>query len=273
MGSDHNVPTLAIIRVTQQTAMRATRIWVNQGVFHRPKADAPELSAKDERHRFELGEVRLTTSGIGTEVKWHVQTPCVASLFVVSDWLLRAQAPFVLRFYISGWFEEFYQTSTETIARLEAIIARGDRHFPVRTFVQQVEISKSILAPLVVDASSATSKIDELAIECVYNRENKRFNVTSVGKQSLIAKVYGDVESSFPRQSTGSYSDAVNVGYIDVLESGKPRADHVLAALRFPNNTVYWVPYHRLILPVLGQSRNDAVRVVSQFGSIGFKVI
>ena len=253
--------------------MRATRIWVNQGAFQRVSAETPELSAKEERQRFELGEVRITSGSIGSEIKWHVQTPCIASLFVVSDWLLKAQAPFVLRFYISGWFEEFYQTATQAIARLEAIIARGDRHFPVRTFVQQVEISKSILAPLVLDASTSVSTIDDVAIECVYNRENQRFNVTAVGKQSLIAKVYGDVESSFPRQSTGSYSDAVNLGYIDVLQSGKPRADHVLAALRFPNNTVYWVPYHRLILPVLGQTKSDAVKVVSQFGSIGFKVI
>ena len=253
--------------------MRASRIWVNQGTFERVRADSEELTAAEERRRFDQGEVRLTSGEIGTEIKWHAQTPCIASLFVVSDWLLKAKAPFVLRFYISGWFEEFYQTAAEANDRLEAIISRGDRHFPVRTFVQQVDISKTILAPLLTDANDQRDKIDDVAVECVYNRENHRFNVASVGKRSLIAKVYGDIESSHPRQTTGSYSDAVNEGYLDVLQSGKPRADHVLAALRFPNNNVYWVPYHRLILPVIAHTKHEAVKVISQFGSVGFKVI
>lgn len=261
------------MRLARLKAMRATRIWVKQGVFERVGVDAQELSAVEERRRFENGDVRLTSGEIGTEIKWHAQTRCITSLFVVADWLIKSRAPFVLRFYVSGWFEEFYQTATETADRLEAIISRGDRHFPVRTFVQQVEIANSILAPLLIDAKSSADKLDDLAVECVYNRENNRFRVSAVGKHSLIAKVYGDVESSHPRQTTGSYSDAVNAGYVEVLQSGKPRADHVLAALRFPNNNVYWVPYHRLILPMLGHAHGDSVKVVSQFASVGFKVI
>ncbi len=253
--------------------MKATRIWVKQGTFERASADAPTLDATEERGRFESGDVRLTCGEIGTEIKWHAQTRCITSLFVVTDWLTRAKAPFVLRFYVSGWFEEFFQTAVEAANRLEAIISRGDRHFPVRTFVQQVEIANSILAPLLNDAKASLDKLDDLAVECVYNKDNNRFRVSAVGKHSLIAKVYGDVESSHPRQTTGSYSDAVNAGYVEVLQSGKPRADHVLAALRFPNNNVYWVPYHRLILPVLGHTKDYSVKVVSQFASIGFKVI
>ncbi len=253
--------------------MRATRIWVKQGAFERDGIDAQELTAAEERRRFENGDVRLTSGEIGTEIKWHAQTRCITSLFVVADWLASSKAPYVLRFYVSGWFEEFYQTAADAADRLEAIISRGDRHFPVRTFVQQVEIANSILAPLLIDAKASAAKLDDLAVECVFNRENNRFKVSSVGKYSLIAKVYGDVESSHPRQTTGSYSDAVNAGYVEVLQSGKPRADHVLAALRFPNNNVYWVPYHRLILPVIGHSKGDSVKVVSQFASVGFKVI
>ncbi len=253
--------------------MKATRIWVKQGTFERASADAPTLDATEERGRFESGDVRLTCGEIGTEIKWHAQTRCITSLFVVTDWLTRAKAPFVLRFYVSGWFEEFFQTAVEAANRLEAIISRGDRHFPVRTFVQQVEIANSILAPLLSNEKASLDKLDDLAVECVYNKDNNRFRVSAVGKHSLIAKVYGDVESSHPRQTTGSYSDAVNAGYVEVLQSGKPRADHVLAALRFPNNNVYWVPYHRLILPVLGHTKDYSVKVVSQFASIGFKVI
>ena len=229
--------------------------------------------AASDKRRFEAGQVRITSGDVGTEIKWHAQTPCVTSLFFVMDWLRNAKGPFVLRFYISGWFEEFYQTQPEVTQRIEAIIARGDRHFPVKTFIEQVETHKNNLAPLLVNSLQKIDEIDEHCVECVYNRNAGRFEVQRVGRKSLIAKVYGEIESSFPRQSIGSYSEAVSLGYKEVLESGKPRADHVLAALRFPNNNVYWVPYHRLILPSLGLPKSDSVKVVSQFGKIDFKII
>ncbi|MDE2384188.1 MAG: hypothetical protein KGO53_06175 [Alphaproteobacteria bacterium] len=253
--------------------MQGRRFWVELGVIQHEPGDAVETSPASEKKRFEAGGVRVTSGNIGTEIKWHAQTRCISSLFVVLEWLRGARAPFVLRYYVSGWFEEFYKTAGEASQRIEAIIARGDRHFPVRTFVEEVEPVKTVLAPLLVDALNAKDHVDDYSVDCVYNRMASRFDVLRVGKKSLIARVYGDVESSHPRQTIGSYSDAVSAGYREVLESGKPRTDHVLAALRFPNNSVYWVPYHRLILPKHGNASVDGVKVISQFGKIGFKVI
>src|SRR5438128_2632287 len=109
--------------------MKATKYWIDNGMMSRVSDDAVPLSAMEERKRFEAGNVRLTTGDIGTEVKWHVQTRCLASLFVVLDWLRDARGPFVLRFFASGWFEEFYATAREASVRIDAVISRGDRHF------------------------------------------------------------------------------------------------------------------------------------------------
>ena len=58
----------------------------------------------DDRSHFERGHVRVTSGSAGTEVKWNVQSPCVASLFVAKEWLQSNNSPCVLRFYAGGWF-------------------------------------------------------------------------------------------------------------------------------------------------------------------------
>ncbi len=251
---------------------KSSRIWVTQGVFHHQEEDAVKLTATEERRKFEVGEVRITTSEIGTEIKWYAQTPCMASLFVISDWVHKAQAPFVLRFNISGWFEEFYQTAPEVIGRLDAIIARADRHFPVRTFVEEVDPEKTKVAGLLMDIIQKKVEPHDYAVECLYNPTADRFDVERIGDKSTIAQVYGTFLTSFPCTGT-SYADRVSDGYREVLASGKPRVDHVIAAMRFPDNQVHWVPYHRLILPRTDAGSNGGVSVVSQIAPVSFKII
>ena len=236
------------------------------------RADSEELTVAEERRRFDQGQVRLTSGEIGTEIKWHAQTPCITSLFVILDWVRSAKAPFILRFYVSGWFEEFYQTTAEVTQRIEAIIARADRHFPVRTFVEEVEPKTTVVADLLMDILSKRKPPAEYAVVCAYNQVADKFDVESVGEKSPIAKFYGTFLSSFPCTG-GSYGDRVSAGYREVLSTGRPRTDHVLAAFRLPDNQVHWVPYHRLILPTLDVSKKNSVSVISQISPVGFKVI
>jgi hypothetical protein len=119
--------------------MQGSRFWVVKGAVERLKPVSSDTDAREDKKRFEEGDVRVTSGDIGTEIKWHAQSPCIASLFYLLDWMRGAKAPFVLRFHVSGWFEEFYETAAGASPRIEAIIARGDRHFPVRTFVEEVE--------------------------------------------------------------------------------------------------------------------------------------
>jgi hypothetical protein len=253
--------------------MKATRFWVANGIMRRVDEGAAPLTAQEERKSLESGEVRLTTGEIGTELKWHVQTPCVASLFVIIDWLRGAHGPYVLRFFASGWFEEFYTTASEAAVRIDAIISRGDRHFPVRTFVQKVETREKSLSSLIQHCLTTTHLPEDYLVDCTFEHNTERFVVDRVGPRSLMGRLYGQSDNSFAHQSTGSFSEAVSEGYREVLTTGRPRTDHVLAALRLSNNQVHWVPYHRLILPQIKDGRTYGVKVVADAAKINFKVI
>ena len=238
----------------------------------RPQQASSDAKPSEDRKHFDRGGVRLTTGNVGTEIKWHVQTPCIGSLFAVMDWVTSVSAPYALRFYLSGWFEEFYQTPKAVIERLDAIIRNGDRHFPISTFIYEIEPSEKLLTPLLSDCFDRKISPDSYAIDCVLDETSQRFVVERVGENSPIAKFYGVYPSSFPCQA-GSYGDMVAQGYRHVLNSGKPRADHVLAAFRLPDNQIHWVPYHRLILPLHSIEKRTAVSVISQISPISFKVI
>jgi hypothetical protein len=252
--------------------MVATRLWIANGAIEKNTDSSSELSLAEERRRFREGQVCFTTGRSGTELRWHVQTPSFSSLFVAMDQMNKAQTPIVLRFFLSGWFEEFYNSAVDAHRRIDEIVARGDRHFPIKTFVEEIDPAKSHLADILVDVLTAKHPPAEYSVDCVYNKTADRFDVDRIGPKSPIAKFYGTFLTSFPCAGT-SYSDRVSDGYRHVLSSGKPRTDHVLAAFRLPDNEVHWVPYHRLILPVSNSGKGETVSVISQISPINFKVI
>jgi hypothetical protein len=253
--------------------MHGQRYWVENGELSELIADAPEISPQEQRKKFNAGHVRLTTGELGTEIKWSVLSPCLASLFFINDWLTVATGPFVLRFYASGWFEEFHETYKDVNRRLDEIIVRGDRHFTTRTLIKEFSIKKTELTPLLNDCISQTSTAQEYAVECVYEDNTQQFLVQSIGPKSAISRVYGSFLSSFPCQTAGSYGQSVSEAYKQVLNSGKPRYDHVLAAMRMPDNEVFWVPYRRLVLPKLAMGGKHSVLVVSEITSVDIQLI
>jgi hypothetical protein len=85
--------------------------------------------------------------------------------------------------------------------------------------------------------------------------------------------VWGTFTSSPPCQSAGSYGNSVNATYEDVLRSDKPRYDHVLAALRLPDNALHWVLHHRVVLPRLESNGVRRVRVISQIARVDIRVL
>jgi hypothetical protein len=253
--------------------MDGQRFWVKNGKLGPQKGKSPSSSHFEERKKFFDGQVCLTTGHRGTEIKWVTLSPCLSSLFVVDEWLLTAQAPYTLRFYVSGWFEEIYETYYDVSRRLEEIISRGDRHLARRTYVQEVEPSKSLLTPLLNDCYLNRISPEEYAVECFFDEASRQFLVDKVGAKSPIGKFYGTFLSSFPCQPVGSYNDIVNEGYWEVLSTGKPRTDHIMAAFRLPDNQVHWVPYQRLILPSVAAEGQERVAVISEISNISFNVI
>jgi hypothetical protein len=253
--------------------MNGRKYWVENGKLVTQSQSCAPLSPVEERKKYDLGHVRITAGIQCIELKWVVQAPCLASLFFTQDWLKDANAPVLLRFYVSGWFEELFQSKNDAIRRLDTIIARGDRHFTSRTLIKEFSIDEAPLTPLLTDCLKEKTVAAEYAVECIYEVTTNQFLVDRIGPKSMISKVWGDFPSSFPCQSAGSYGHAVSQAYSEVLNSGKPRYDHVLAAMRMPDNDVFWVPYRRLVFPRTSANRKPAVMVVSEITPVDIQLI
>ena len=127
--------------------MNTATYWVCEG--HPCKVDGALVDRTEgERRRLQrLGFVRVVSGPTGTEIKWATLSPCQASLFFVSDWLTELAAPYVLRYYLAGWFEESFHGSGDAGARIVEIIARGDIHLMWRVFVQRSDPSPGGMPP------------------------------------------------------------------------------------------------------------------------------
>jgi hypothetical protein len=238
--------------------MRGQRLWVHHGKLD-PLLVQNAYSPEQEETLLQSGSVRLTTGDLGTEVKWVVNSPCVTSLFNAIQWLPTVRPPYILRFFAVGWFEEVYREAPAAVKRIEQVLARGDRHFTSRVFIKEAKELSGPIPAAMAEALQGQNISQEHSVDCSYDENSDLFRVDRVGIKSAIGRVWGTYTSSHPCQSVGSYGDPVNETYKEVLRSNKPRYDHVLAALRLPDNALHWVPYHRVVYPRLDVDGKRAV--------------
>jgi hypothetical protein len=253
--------------------MQGQRYWIAGG-NKLPDSSIEHVLDGVEAERFNHdGAVRVTTGSLGTEIKWSVFSPCFASLFYVIEWLSAASLPIVLRFYLSGWFEETCFTVGQAINRIEQIIAKSELHLTRRTFVEEFDPKGKMLPPILQKTWADHTVSPENSIDCVYEEQSRNFRVDRIGSQSTIAKYYGMSPVSYACKSGNSYDEVVSEGYAQVLRSGKPRYDHVLAAMRMPDNIVRWVPYQRIVVPRRNSERLQIVSVVAEIANVEISLI
>ena len=253
--------------------MQGQRFWIAGG-RKLPDSSIEHILDDVETERFSHnGAVRVTTSSLGTEIKWSVFSPCFASLFYVVEWLPVASLPIVLRFYLSGWFEESCFTVNQAINRIEQVIAKSELHLTRRTFVEEFDPKGKMLPPMLQKTWSDHTVSPENSIDCVYEEQSHKFRVDRIGSQSTIAKFYGMSPVSYACKSGNSYDEVVSEAYTHVLRSGKPRYDHVLAAMRMPDNVVRWVPYQRIVVPRHSDEKLQSVSVVAEIANVEISLI
>lgn len=250
---------------------KSRRYWVEYGVLCSAKSEV--IGPGDEAESFGKGHVRLTTGELGTEIKWTVLSPCTTSLFTVCDWMKTAVGPFVLRYFESGWFEEFHDRAEEAGLRIADIIARGDHHFSRRTMIKEFELEKASLSPFLKSCISGETNAGEYAVECAFEDTSQKFHVEKVGAKSTIRRIWGPYLSSFPCQTRGPYNESVSKAYADVILKGRARYDHVLAAMSMPNYDVFWVPYQRLLMPKKRQSERTSVLIFTEVSKVSIQPI
>jgi hypothetical protein len=252
--------------------MRGRRFWVHHGKLEPLLGDAL-TNSEDEDRFFQQGGVRLTTGDLGTEIKWVVNSPCVSSVFKAMQWLPSVKPPYILRFFAIGWFEEVYREPAAAVRRLEQVLVRGDRHFTGRVFIKESSSDSKLLPHVLKDVLNGQGVSEDYSVDCTYDENSHLFKVERVGFKSAIGRVWGTFTSSHPCQSAGSYGDPVNATYEDVLKNNRPRYDHVLAALRLPDNALHWVPYHRIVFPRRNNKGEAGVAVVSQIARVDIQVL
>ena len=253
--------------------MHGQRFWIAGG-RKLPDSSIDYVLDEVETERFNHdGAVRVTTGPLGTEIKWSVFSPCFGSLYYAIEWLPMASQPIVLRFYLSGWFEETCFTAGHAINRIEQIIAKSELHLTKRTFVEEFDPNGRMLSPMLQKIWNDHAVSPENSIDCVYEEQSHKFRVDRIGSQSTIAKYYGMSPVSYACKSGNSYDEVVSEGYAQVLRSGKPRYDHVLAAMRMPDNVVRWIPYQRIVVPRHNSERLQCVSVVAEIADVAISLI
>jgi hypothetical protein len=253
--------------------MRADIQWIYQG---RPLGERPrdgDVPMDDRELLDRVGAVRVVSGELGTEIRWSVLSPCFASLFHVSEMLLDLPAPYMLRYFLAGWFEEQYQTGVEARRRIVDLVWRGDIHLTANVFVREFEPGNRKMPDLLRHVWMDGNAMPDYSVDCVYEESSGRFRVDRIGPKSTIARLWGVTPASYPCLNGGSYDRTVGAAYGEVLKQGRPRYDHVYAAMRTPDDTIVWIPYQRVIVPKRFTAAARAVSVVTEICKVDIDIV
>lgn len=253
--------------------MTAEVFWIEHG---RRGAGRPGNLGEclDDNHLLHrAGCVRVVTGELGTEIRWSVFSPCFASLYFAAETLLDLPGPYILRYFLVGWFEETYDEASTAQARIHEIIARGDIHLMQRVFVREFDPSGHAMPSLLQDTWMDGAATPDYSVDCVYEESSGRFRVARIGPKSTIARLWGLEPVSYPCINGGSYDRTVSAAYNDVLKSGRPRYDHVYAAMKTPDESVMWIPYQRVIMPKHLAAGRRAVSIVTEIAKVDIHIV
>ena len=253
--------------------MDTQEFWIKDGaIVARPvKADGSNYTAKALFDSFNL--ISLDTGPRGTSLKWNMASANWSSLLFALNFVHTCTAPFNLRYFNSGWFEETVPTAHETGIRVEQLIFKSDIYFSQRAY-SAVQIPDLKVMPtklrLAMEAGSAS---DEDAVVCSIDTIRQSSHVEQVGRNSLVASIWGVSPVSFPCMSGHSYDRVVSQSYFTAISTGRPVYDHVLAVMVRPDGEHHWMGYQRVIIPeTRANGTKRHVRVVSDLSPVNINL-
>jgi hypothetical protein len=252
--------------------MNGVTMWIRDGAFAaRPKKDnGAEFQDKTLLDQF--GMVRIHTDSDGTTVQWSMACPNWASLMLTAKLMAACAAPFTLKYFSSGWFTELHHQAAAAADRVEGLIFKSDVRLSDRAYTTVV-IPDLDLAPEILRLAWETGDApDNRSVVCTVEPDREASHVEHVGKDSLIARIWGVSPNSYPCLNGHSYDRAVTPEYFRVVETGKPHYDHVLASMVRPDGELHWLGYHRVILPDVRDGRKR-VRIVSELAPVQIQLL
>ena len=261
------------IEFTRVWHMDTQEFWIRDGaIIARPvKADGGNYTAKALFDNLNL--IRLETGPLGTSLKWNMACANWSSLLFALNFVHTCTAPFTLRYFNSGWFEETLATALETGTRVEQLIFKSDIYFSQRAYsaVQVPDIK--IMPEKLRAALESGSASDDEAVVCSIDTGRQVSHVEQVGRNSLVASIWGVSPVSFPCMSGHSYDRVVSKSYFAAISTGKPVYDHVLAVMVRPDGEHHWMGYQRVIIPELNSTGSKRqVRVISDMSPVNINL-
>jgi hypothetical protein len=254
--------------------MRAQEYWVSHAqLVSRPQG--PLGQRLSDRHLLQQKElVKIEVSPDGTTIKWVMFAANWASLYFAMSWIESCTGPFTLNFFNSGWFEESFETSGDVKSRIETLLPKSDIRFSARTFTRPFDPNSQKLPSMLEQAWSSGSIDESHAVYCAIDTERKLTQVEHIGANSALAKVWGISPVSYPCLSGHSYDRIVSESYFEVVKTGRPVYDHILAAMVHPGGEVRWFGYHRLVFPSKMKTKNfDMVAVACEVAKVDIPIL
>lgn len=247
-------------------------MWIRDGVFaERPKKDSG-VEFQDKTLLDQFGMVRIHTDLDGTVVQWSMACPNWASLMLASKIMAACAAPFILKYFNSGWFTEPLPDASIAADRIESLIFKSDVRLSDRAYTAVVIPDLQMVPDILRDAWETGDSPDSCSVVCAVEPERESSYVEHVGKDSLIARIWGISPNSYPCLNGHSYDRAVTPEYFKVVETGRPHYDHVLASMVRPDGELHWLGYHRVILPDFKEDRKR-VRIVSALAPVQIQLL
>ena len=224
-------------------------VWIGNGqLVSRPLGPSGEkITDRQLLQKHEL--VKIEIGPDGTTIRWVMFAANWTSLYFAMEWIGPFMGPFTLRFFNSGWFEETYEQTEDVRQRITKLISKSDIRFSSRTYIKAFDPVTYELPPLLQRMWDTGLIDDKSAVHCAIDSERRLTQVEHVGADSALAKVWGVAPVSYPCLSGHSYDRIVSESYYEVVKTGRPIYDHVLAAMVHPGGEVHWFGYHRLVFP------------------------
>jgi hypothetical protein len=247
-------------------------MWIRDGAFApRPlKENGQNFQDKTLFDQFAMVKVESGTKG--TLVQWNMAAPNWASLLLATKLASACASPFTLKYFNAGWFCETVADTAAAAERIETLIFKSDVRLSERAYTSAA-IPDLGLAPNSLRQALQTGDVpDHKSVVCRVDKERGGSSVEHVGKDSLIARIWGVSPNSYPCLNGHSYDRAVTPTYFHVVETGRAHYDHVLASMVRPDGELHWYGYHRVILPDIKDGR-QRVRVVSELAPVNIQLL
>jgi DNA-binding transcriptional regulator YdaS (Cro superfamily) len=195
-----------------------------------------------------------------------------ASLMLAAKLTAACAAPFSLKYFNSGWFKELLPDVASCEERIETLMAKSDIRFSERAYTKVVVPDLNFIPAALKRALETGDAPDSISVVCSVELEREATHVEHVGKESLIARIWGVSPNSYPCLNGHNYDRAVSPEYFRVIETGRAHYDHVLASMVRPNGELHWLAYHRVILPDFKEVRKR-VRIVSELAPVDIQLL